>query len=220
VGTLTTGTDWDVRCLQLCRPTRSEILYKQIVGRSLRIADGKPDALILDHSDTTQTLGFVTDIEYDWLDSRNKPLAQAERKKAMPKECSKCGALITKKAAECYNCGTPFRVISDIVENDGELVEVTGGVGRSGKRIYTVADQRDWFRQLKRHQLNRVVRGGRALSDGWVSVCFKEKFGNWPPRKWNDMLQPTDFVGTEVAAFIKKKAKEYVRKLAGTGVAR
>ncbi|MFS6779594.1 DEAD/DEAH box helicase, partial [Staphylococcus aureus] len=52
IQTLTTGVDWDVRCLILARPTRSEMLFVQIIGRALRTADGKEDALILDHSDT------------------------------------------------------------------------------------------------------------------------------------------------------------------------
>src|SRR3954454_16177367 len=68
VGTLTTGVDWDVRCIILARPTRSEILYVQIIGRGLRTADGKDDCLILDHSDSTLRLGFVTDIHHEKLD--------------------------------------------------------------------------------------------------------------------------------------------------------
>lgn len=40
----------------------------QIVGRGLRIAAGKTDCMILDHSDTTARLGFVTDIDHDNLD--------------------------------------------------------------------------------------------------------------------------------------------------------
>src|SRR5208282_5722440 len=43
VGTLTIGVDWDVRCISMCRPTRSEMLFVQIVGRGLRTADGKKD---------------------------------------------------------------------------------------------------------------------------------------------------------------------------------
>lgn len=41
VGVLTTGVDWDVRCIILARPTKSEMLYTQIIGRGLRTAEGK-----------------------------------------------------------------------------------------------------------------------------------------------------------------------------------
>ena len=65
IGTLTTGVDWDVRCLQLARPTKSEMLFVQIIGRCLRTADGKDNALILDHTDTTARLGMVTEIHHE-----------------------------------------------------------------------------------------------------------------------------------------------------------
>ena len=54
------GIDWDVRCIILARPTKSEMLFVQIIGRGLRLAEGKEDCLILDHSDTHLRLGFVT----------------------------------------------------------------------------------------------------------------------------------------------------------------
>jgi DNA repair protein RadD len=43
VGCLTTGIDWDVRCIILARPTKSEMLFVQMIGRGLRTADGKDD---------------------------------------------------------------------------------------------------------------------------------------------------------------------------------
>ena len=33
VGVLTTGIDWDVRCIILARPTKSEMLFVQMIGR-------------------------------------------------------------------------------------------------------------------------------------------------------------------------------------------
>ena len=68
VGVLTMGVDWDVRCIILARPTKSEMLFVQIIGRGLRPAEDKDYCLILDHSDTTSRLGFVTDIHHDELD--------------------------------------------------------------------------------------------------------------------------------------------------------
>jgi len=44
------------------------MLYQQIIGRGLRKAEGKADCLVLDHSDTTLRLGFITDIEWGPLD--------------------------------------------------------------------------------------------------------------------------------------------------------
>ncbi len=77
VGCLTTGIDWDVRCIVLARPTKSEILFVQMIGRGLRTAEGKEDCLILDHSDTHLRLGFVTDIHHETLDD-GRPRAKAK----------------------------------------------------------------------------------------------------------------------------------------------
>ena len=71
VGVLTVGIDWDVRLIIFARPTKSEMLFVQIVGRGLRTALGKDDCLILDHQDNHNRLGFVTDISYDDLDDGN-----------------------------------------------------------------------------------------------------------------------------------------------------
>jgi DNA repair protein RadD len=68
VGCLTTGVDWDVRCIILARPTKSEILLVQMIGRGLRTAPGKDHCIILDHSDTHLRLGFVSDIHHEQLD--------------------------------------------------------------------------------------------------------------------------------------------------------
>ena len=44
VGTLTTGIDWDVRCISMVRPIKSQMLFVQI--RGTRIADGQGQAII------------------------------------------------------------------------------------------------------------------------------------------------------------------------------
>jgi superfamily II DNA or RNA helicase len=217
VGTLTTGTDWDVRCLQLCRPTKSEILLKQIIGRALRTAPGKDYALILDHSDSTSRIGFVTDIEYDDLDSTARPLNQVERAKPLPKLCTRCTALLTKRADNCWNCGLSFKVVSEILEDDGELYEVQRGVPmakKGGKREYSMREKAEWFAQIKRYKIQR------GKSDGWAAHTFKDKFGTWPNHPSIRHVEPADFVFTEVYSFIKHKNIAYARSLAKQGGAR
>ena len=92
IGTLTTGVDWDVRCLQLARPTKSEMLFVQIVGRCLRTAPGKEHALILDHTDTTARLGMVTEIHHEALDDgrMKAKAAPAAKLPPLPKPCPLC----------------------------------------------------------------------------------------------------------------------------------
>jgi superfamily II DNA or RNA helicase len=78
IGVLTTGCDWpEVSCIQLLRPTKSEMLLVQIIGRGLRPSAGKDDCLILDHTTNTERLGFVTDIHHDVLDD-GRPKGQRQ----------------------------------------------------------------------------------------------------------------------------------------------
>ncbi len=60
VGVLTEGFDEpSVSCVAMARPTRSESLYTQCVGRGTRLAPGKEDCLVLDFVDVSE-LSLVT----------------------------------------------------------------------------------------------------------------------------------------------------------------
>jgi pimeloyl-ACP methyl ester carboxylesterase len=55
---------WDqpeVSCCILARPTKKMGLYRQMVGRVLRPAPDKPNAIVIDHSGATYRHGFVED---------------------------------------------------------------------------------------------------------------------------------------------------------------
>jgi DNA repair protein RadD len=125
VGVLTTGIDWDVRCIILARPTRSEILFVQMIGRGLRTAVGKADCLVLDHSDNHTRLGFVTDIHHDKLDD-GKPRPKAEPKaiEKLPKPCPKCTFMKPPKTLACPSCGFTPQPKCEVVNQDGELIEL------------------------------------------------------------------------------------------------
>ena len=105
VGVLTMGVDWDVRCIVLARPTKSEMLFVQIIGRGLRPAADKDYCLILDHSDTTSRLGFVTDIHHDELDDGDRRPSTARDRLKLPKECPMCACLRPPTTNVCPNCG-------------------------------------------------------------------------------------------------------------------
>jgi len=55
VGVLTEGFDEpSIETIIIAKPTRSTLLYTQIVGRGTRIHDGKPHCMIIDIADTTK----------------------------------------------------------------------------------------------------------------------------------------------------------------------
>jgi DNA repair protein RadD len=173
VGCLTTGIDWDVRCIILARPTKSEILYVQMIGRGLRTADGKADCLILDHSDNHSRLGFVTDIHHDELDQGKEKLStRAPREEALPKKCPKCAFLRPLRVLACPCCGFIPVPQAKAVHRDGELVELAA---RGAIIAPSAEDRSSFYREL------RAVAQLRGYRDGWVGHKYKEKFGAFPP---------------------------------------
>jgi len=177
VGCLTTGIDWDVRCIILARPTKSEMLFVQMIGRGLRTADGKQDCLILDHSDTHLRLGFVTDIHHTELDTGKKQDAsETERKEPLPKECSKCSFLKPAKVTTCPACGFKPERQSEVQHVDGELAEMTRSDKARAKlnRQTSVADKEMFLGEL------RAWARDKGYSEGWAAHKYRAKFGCWP----------------------------------------
>lgn len=202
IGTLTTGVDWDVRCLVLARPTKSEALFTQIIGRALRTAAGKVDALILDHSDTHSRLGFVTDIHHDKLNDGAKTKADSTRIAPVPKECPECKYLRPVKVSKCPNCGFKAQVVSKVEVVGGDLSELGGkpkkdatppGTIRMGRSIIPLGH---FYGMLKWRALER------GYSDGWAANQYREAVGSWP-RAYND-VEPRE-PSPEVASWIKSR---------------
>lgn len=198
VGCLTKGVDWAIGCVILARPTKSEILFVQMVGRGLRVNEGIPDCIILDHADNTLRMGFVTDIGRDELCTAKKgDRAPAMKPAALPKECPSCTYLKPPKVRECPGCGFVPERVSKIDEADGELVQVT-----RGKLQATMAEKQAWHAQLN------TIAHGRSYSSGWVSNTYKKRFGVWP-NQLNRFAtaEPTqevrDFVTSQLIRFAK-----------------
>jgi DNA repair protein RadD len=102
VSVLTTGFNVkDIDFLVLLRATKSPVLYVQILGRALRTAPGKADALIADFTDTIATLGPVDEIK--------GRVPTGNRKGEAPhKLCPNCGSQNPASATECMDCGFQF----------------------------------------------------------------------------------------------------------------
>jgi len=120
VGIVTEGYDCpEIACIQAARPTKSVALYFQMIGRALRPATGKTDALILDHAGVFDEHGSVL-YPVDWsLDaaavSQN---AAASRQKNPDKESE----------------GT----IENVVLENGDVLLVEVGGGRSMEWLQTL----------------------------------------------------------------------------------
>jgi DNA repair protein RadD len=102
VGVLGTGFDAPaVDLVALLRPTRSTGLYVQQVGRALRLAPGKDDALILDYAGLVRMHGPV-----DAVTVRTAEAVRGGAGGLRAKPCPGCGALIALNASTCEACWT------------------------------------------------------------------------------------------------------------------
>ena len=194
VGCLIAGIDWDVRCIIFARPTKSEMLFVQAIGRGLRTAPGKDHCVILDHSDTTLRLGFVTDIDQahtmldDGSDKKGKAAAKdKEDRLPLPKECGNCTGLIPPGAPECPCCGHVAKRKSDVLTAAGELTEMTSSTKRKQGKSENSADV---LRAMPPEMVWSEIKGlqaERGRADGWAAHLFKSLFEMWPPRAWNNV---------------------------------
>jgi DNA repair protein RadD len=175
VGTLTTGIDWPVRYIGLARPTKSEIMYKQIIGRGLRPEDGKDFCIIADHGGVCQELGFAEDIEYDALHTKE----QTERKHAKPvpkpKTCLSCGVQRQPGPEACHACGFKPAPTNRVLETDDELEFIDRTTRPKGaKREFSIQEKADFFSQLKCYSRSKQYQAG------WAVHKYRDKFGTWP----------------------------------------
>jgi superfamily II DNA or RNA helicase len=198
VACLTTGVDWAIGCIVLARPTKSEMLYVQMVGRGLRVNPGMDDCIILDHADNTLRLGLVTDIHHDHLCRAVKgERTSIEAKASLPKECPKCTFIKPPKVHQCPECGFKPVKRSEIQEEAGEPVEITKATAAADKAV-----KQSWLSQLN------AIASERKYTSGWVSNTYRKKFGVWP-RGLNSLAfqEPTSEVRNYVLAMNIRFAK-------------
>jgi DNA repair protein RadD len=205
---------WDsppVGCTILARPTKQMALFRQMVGRVLRPADGKPDAVILDHSGAVFRHGLPEDY-VEWtleVDGRAAAPVHEKRKAGEApalRECPACKAVMTKPP--CGVCGwVPEPKARNIDFEDGRLGLVVGGKSRAPR--YTDEQKFTWHRML----IGEALRRGK--NPNWAFYLFRDKFGHDRPSHWErtalePTLEVTNFVRSRVIAFAKSGGREHV----------
>ena len=184
---LTEGWDCsEVGCVVLARPTRHIGLYRQMVGRVLRPAPGKVDALVLDHAGAVFEHGFVEEPVIWTLhpDRRAEVPAQLARGRGeLPslKICPECQA-VRRQGQPCPCCGWRPQPRPVAVETEeGEL----GEVDRRGVVTPLPDDPEHFYRELL-----WIVRA-HNYKPGWAAHKHKIRYGVWPPRSWAG-LEPVE----------------------------
>jgi superfamily II DNA or RNA helicase len=205
---LTEGWDMpEAGCCILARPTRKMGLYRQMIGRVLRPAEGKPDAIVLDHSGAVFRHGLVED-RVEWtLDpdraSENRTHAARDLEHGSRLlECSQCGSI--RVAGEpCAHCGfLPQRPPRSVFIADGDLALVDGS-RRTNGNVFDPAERERW------HAMLVWIADERGYKPGWAAYKFKEKFGAWPP--WGAKPEPIPPT-PEIRSWVRSRMIAYARR--------
>ena len=100
---LTKGFDAPhIDLLAAVRPTISPVLWSQMVGRALRLCEGKENALLLDFAENIFRFGYIDDMVFS-----DKRKSKSEGKPVV-KACPKCNTIMPAAKSVCENCGHEF----------------------------------------------------------------------------------------------------------------
>jgi superfamily II DNA or RNA helicase len=203
------GVDWpEVSCVSYCRPTRSEMRFVQNIGRGLRIADGKTDLIVIDHSDTTMKLGFVSDIHHDELDDGQPKISSAPIVE-LPKECPKCHYLKAPRTATCPKCGhTNEHHAVSILHQRGSLREIKPeDIDRPMPAAKKFPNRAEVWGQLQWYQKKHDKK------PKWPLAKYKTLYGVWPREAsthgWEEFFGPPSM---ELASWIKSQAIAFAKR--------
>jgi DNA repair protein RadD len=160
-----------VSCAILLRPTQSEGLYMQQVGRILRPGKDKV-AIVLDHVGNTRRHGFVDDVRNWSLDSKAKSKRDNEPAPSVT-VCDVCFATYRPQLS-CPSCGAikekQFRQIN---EEEGELIELKREEVRLDAEEKTKRANEYWGAKTLQDFLAIAKR--RGYKTGWAYHAFKNK---------------------------------------------
>jgi superfamily II DNA or RNA helicase len=191
VGVLCEGYDLpDLGCITLARPTRSLVLYRQMIGRGLRPAPDKEHVVILDHSGGVYRFGRPDDV-IEWSLETDERATNKTHEARIAKaggsdpfvECKGCGH-IRMRGMACEACGyqpkPPARPVEYV---DGELVEL-GKTAAAAAASET--ERKIFYAELRGYQKNARKRNGSPYANGWAANQYRTKHGSFPPWSWNN----------------------------------
>ena len=190
---LNTGYDApQVSCLIDCFPTKSLISYIQRAGRIMRLAEGKENAIYLDHAGNVGRFGFAEDIVPDELDTGEKRFReeqQVKKKEKKPLDCPQCNRIV--HGLKC-SCGYEFPQSKAIETSDEDLVKLS----KKANKVWSPERKSQFYAELK------YYASTRGYKEGWAKHKYRAKFGVWPTK-----VAPcrVDGMSDEVMNFIKSQ---------------
>lgn len=195
-------------CAVLARPTKNIALYLQTVGRIMRPAPGKHDALVIDHSGAVQENGFVDDfIPWSLADGKVKDRKlQLSKDASAPKpiNCPQCKAVFSGRRI-CPACGySAVPANKDVPVHEADLQEIRRSQGKDNREA-TWEDKRAFMAGLK------TFAAEHGYQQGWVAHKYQARFGVWPnDARVRDVLPAT--YSPELKSWLKSQQIRYAKR--------
>jgi DNA repair protein RadD len=179
VDILTKGADFPMTgTLIMARPTKSLIVHIQQIGRALRIAPDKENAIILDHGANVERHGFPTDTVFPARLDTTPPKERMKdtTKERLPKACPSCSFVRPVGVHICPKCGFEPKRFNNTEHEAGELVKVKS-VGRAVKQAFF--SEMLGYAKLK------------GYSQGFAAHQYRDKFKEWPDGLERKVAEPS-----------------------------
>lgn len=165
----------DVSCVIMARPLRKSLAeHIQLLGRGLRIAEGKADCVVLDHSGNCARFfqdceGFFDHGLDELDDGKKREKAKPKKKEAEPMKCPQCRALHPPRP-KCPSCGHEYPRRAAVAHVPGTLKELIA----TGNRATLTAEL---WPQVIGYVCER--RQGEAARKQALAI-YKQMTGGWP----------------------------------------
>lgn len=203
---LTEGWDCpDASALIMARPTKSISLYRQMLGRVMRPAPGKLDALILDHAGAVFEHGLPEE-PIAWTldpDSRaERPMQTARASGTAPalNDCPECHS-VRRAGSACPACGwRPRRRAEAFEVEDGQL-------GRVDRKRRVKAGDLSVQERGRWHRMLAYIGQQKDYKSGWAAHKYREKFKEWPKSR-RVVPEPAS---PEVHAWVRSRQIAYAK---------
>jgi len=180
VEVLTEG--WDLpllECVVLGRPTQSRSLYKQMVGRVMRVHEQKRRTLVLDHVKCTLLHGRVTAPEVYYLYKEKRKGKTFKMSDGVVDGvptviiCPKCSFICSIDDDFCPECE------SDLIDEQSRVAETIEELTKLEdekikRQVFTKEEKQAFYIDMCRECM------AWNHNPGWVAHKYKDKFGVWP----------------------------------------
>ena len=153
-----------IRAVFLCRPTISEALHIQQVGRALRVTATKNDALIFDHVGNCIRHGMPDDYRQWTLEGRKRTRRDVEAT-IRTLSCPMCYQVF-RPAPACPSCGTPVQM-PEVKEKKVLTEEQLEEIRHERKQI------RRQIGKARTYEALLAIEKERGYKKGWAKIMQK-----------------------------------------------